>query len=72
MDVIVQHSSINTINENERMLISTSNTNNYSDNPSTTDNDNNDNNTLNLQSSIKKEITEVYQKNQRNMSLECY
>ena len=44
MDVILQHTSINTINENESLIILTNNTNNYSDNPSTTDNDNNDNN----------------------------
>ena len=43
MDVILQHSSINTINENERIIISTSNTDNYSDDLSTTDNDNNNN-----------------------------
>ena len=45
MDVILQHSSINAINEIERMVISTNNTDNYSDNPLTTDNDSNDNNT---------------------------
>ena len=44
MDLILQHSSINTINENERMITSTSNTDNYSDNPLSTNNDNNDNN----------------------------
>ena len=44
MDVILQHTSIDAINENERMIISTSNTDNYSDDPSITDNDNNDNN----------------------------
>ena len=44
MDLILQHTNINTINENENLIILTNNTNNYSDNPSTTDNDNNDNN----------------------------
>ena len=44
MDVILRGTGINTISENERMIILTSNTDNYSDNPSTTDNDNNDNN----------------------------
>ena len=44
MDMILQHSSINTINENERMIITKSNTDNYSNDPSTTDNDNNNNN----------------------------
>ena len=43
MDVILQHSSINTINENERMIISTNNTENYSDDPWTTDSDSNNN-----------------------------
>ena len=43
MDVILQHTSINTINKKERMIILISNTDNYSDNPSTTDNNNNNN-----------------------------
>ena len=43
MEVILQHSSINTINENERMIISTNNTENYSDDLSTTDSDSNNN-----------------------------
>ena len=44
MDVILQHTSIDAINENERAIISTSNTDNYNGDLSTTDNDNNDNN----------------------------
>ena len=43
IDVILQHTSINAISENERMIILTNNTSNYSDNSSTTDNDNNEN-----------------------------
>ena len=43
MDVILQGTSINTISENESLIILISNTDNYSDNPSTTDNNNNNN-----------------------------
>ena len=43
MDVILQHTSINTINENERIVIITNNTENYSDDQSTIDSDRNDN-----------------------------
>ena len=43
MDVILQHASINTINKKERMIILISNTDNYNDNPSTTDNNNKNN-----------------------------
>ena len=42
--MILQHTSINTISENESLIISISYTDNYSDKPLTTDNDNNDNN----------------------------
>ena len=43
MDVILQHPSMNTINENKRKIISTNSTENYSDDPSTTDSDSNNN-----------------------------
>ena len=44
MDEILHGTSIDIINENERMIILKSNIDIYSDDPSTTDNDNNDNN----------------------------
>ena len=44
MDVILQHTSIDAINENESLIILTNDTDNCSNNPSITDNNNNDNN----------------------------
>ena len=44
MDVILQHTNIGAINENENLIILKNNTDNYGNNPSTTDNNNNDNN----------------------------
>ena len=52
MDVILQDTSINTINENEGLIILTSNTDNYSDSPLTTNNDNNDNKTITIKFTI--------------------
>ena len=50
MDVILKYSSINTINENERIVIITNNTGNYSDDPTTIDSNSNNNSHQNLQS----------------------
>ena len=43
MDIILQHTSIGAINENGRMIISTSNTDKYSENLLSTNNDSNNN-----------------------------
>ena len=68
MDKILQHTSIDAINENESLMISTSNTDNYSENRLSTNNDSSNNSNWNPQLPIKKGIIKIYlyQKNQRD------